>query len=75
MGDEVRMIADLRLGIAAPAKGKIRLFRNGKIVSEIVNDSMDFAVKESGVYRAEVWLEVDEEWRPWIYANPIRIIG
>ncbi len=73
MGDEVKMISDLRLGIAAPAKGKIKLFRNGKIVQEIVSDNLDFAVKEPGIYRAEVWLEIDGEWRPWIYANPIRI--
>ena len=72
MGDEVKLIADLGLRIAAPAKGKIQLFRNGKIVQEIVSDTLDFSVKETGIYRAEVWLELDGEWRPWIYANPVK---
>ena len=73
MGDEVMLIADLSLQIAAPAKGKIKLFRNGKIMQELVSDTLDFLVKEAGTYRAEVWLELDGEWRPWVYANPIRV--
>jgi hypothetical protein len=73
MGDEVKWSLGIKLHIAAPTSGWIRLFRNGAVVQEMKNDSMEFAVAEPGTYRAEVWLEVDSEWRPWIYANPIRI--
>ena len=74
MGDEVKFTTGLQLQIAAPTRGWIRLFRNGVVVQEVKSDGLDFAVTESGAYRAEVWLEVDSEWRPWIYANPIRIM-
>ena len=73
MGDEVNFAPNLQLRIAAPATGFIRLFRNGVIVHEAKRDTLDFAVAEPGTYRAEVWLELDGEWRPWIYANALRI--
>ena len=74
MGDEVKFVSGLKLHIAAPTSGLIRLFRNGVVVQESKSDAMEFAVAEPGTYRAEVWLEVDGEWRPWIYGNPIRIL-
>ena len=33
----------------------------------------EFAVKEAGAYRLEAWLKLDDEWRPWIFANPIYV--
>jgi hypothetical protein len=73
MGDAVKFATGLKLQMAAPTGGLIRLFRNGAVVQEAKHDTLDFVVTEPGTYRAEVWLEVDSEWRPWIYANPIRI--
>lgn len=74
MGDEVPYAAGLQLSMSAPASGLIRLFRNGVLLKEEKRDTLNFAVAEPGTYRAEVWLELDGEWRPWIYANPIRIL-
>jgi len=73
MGDELKFGTGMKLQIAAPTSGRIRLFRNGAMVQETKGNTLDFAVTEPGTYRAEVWLELDGEWRPWIYANPIRI--
>src|SRR5262249_25555776 len=73
MGDEVRFEKGLKLRLAAPVSGAIKLFRNGALIQEAMADKLDFAVKEFGVYRAEIWLKVDGEERPWIYANPIRV--
>jgi hypothetical protein len=74
MGDEVQLESGLRLRLAAPVSGLIKLFRNGQLIAEGQADRRDFVVREAGVYRAEVWLEVDGEQRPWIYANPIRVL-
>ncbi len=74
MGDEVKFSVGMKLQIAAPTNGMIRLFRHGVVVQELKSNAMEFAVAEPGTYRAEVWLEVDGEWRPWIYANPIRVL-
>lgn len=75
MGDEVKLEKGLKLRLAAPVAGTIKLFRNGQIIQEANTDKLDFAVTEAGVYRAEVWLTLDGEQRPWIYSNPIRVVG
>lgn len=74
MGDEVKLEKELKLRLAAPATGTIKLFRNGQIVRETQSDKMDFAVTKAGIYRAEIWLTLDGEMRPWIYSNPIRVL-
>lgn len=73
MGDEVKLEKGLKLRLSAPAAGTIKLFRNGQIVEETKADKLDFAVTEAGIYRAEIWLTLDGEQRPWIYSNPIRV--
>jgi hypothetical protein len=74
MGDELRFEKSLRIRLAAPVAGTIKLFRNGTTIRELNSDKLDFDVIEAGIYRAEVWLEIDGEQRPWIYANPIRVM-
>src|SRR5262245_32221266 len=74
MGDEVKFEQGLRLRLEAPSAGTIKLFRNGTVIRELKADKLEFEATEAGVYRAEVWLEIDGEQRPWIYANPIRIV-
>jgi len=74
MGDEVRFARGLRLRLAAPAAGIIKLFHNGMMIKTVPGNETEWAVTEPGLYRAEVWLEVDGEQRPWIYANPITVI-
>lgn len=73
MGDEVKLTKGLRLRLAAPVAGSIKLFRDGKAIREVKSDKLDVDVNDAGVYRAEVWLELDGEARPWIYSNAIRI--
>lgn len=73
MGDEVTWHKDLRLRIETPLPGIIKLIRDGKVVQESKSNSLHLAPSEPGVYRVEVWLEIDDEQRPWIYANPIRV--
>ena len=74
MGDDAQLAKGLRLRLAAPVAGTIKLFHNGKTIQEAKSDKLDFDVSEAGVYRAEVWLELDGEMRPWVYSNAIRIV-
>lgn len=74
MGDEVKLAKGMKLRLEAPVSGMIKLFLNGRMIIEIQSDKLSFAIDGPGVYRAEIWLELDGEMRPWIYANPIRVI-
>ncbi|HEU0172668.1 MAG TPA: histidinol phosphatase [Blastocatellia bacterium] len=74
MGDEVKMANGMKVRLEAPVAGLVKLFLNGRVVHESRSDRISFAIDGPGVYRAEVWLEVDGEMRPWIYSNPIRVV-
>jgi len=74
MGDELNLAKGMKLRLEAPAAGLIKLFIDGRMVHQVESDRLSFAIDEPAVYRAEVWLEVGGEMRPWIYANPIRVL-
>lgn len=71
MGDEKPFAAGGRIDVESPLPGRIRLIRGGKEVARSEGVRLQVPVSEAGVYRAEVWLEVGGEWRPWIYSNPV----
>jgi len=74
MGDEVKLADGLRLTAKLPLPAYIRLLRYGKEVAKSDGKAeFEFAVKEAGAYRLEAWLELDGEFRPWIFANPIYV--
>ena len=74
MGDEIKFSKGLQLRIVAPVAGTIRLFRNGKLVQTVNAADYVYPLTEPGTYRAEIWLTLDGELRPWIYANPMRVL-
>ncbi len=74
MGDGVKMERGMKLRLEAPVAGLIKLFLNGRVVYESRSDRFSFAIDGPGVYRAEVWLEVGGEMRPWIYSNAIWVV-
>ena len=74
MGDELKYTDGLKLHAQFPVACQTRLLRNGVLAAETSGkDRAEFPVKEPGVYRLEAWLTVDDEPRPWIFANPIYI--
>jgi hypothetical protein len=74
MGDEVKLADGLNLTAKLPLPAYVRLLRHGKEIARSDGKAeFAFAVKEAGAYRLEAWLELDGEFRPWIFANPIYV--
>jgi hypothetical protein len=74
MGDEVKLADGLKLTARLPLPAYVRLLRYGKEVAKSDGKAeFEFAVKEAGAYRLEAWLELDGEFRPWVFANPIYV--
>ena len=73
MGDQVKSGNGLTLRIEAPVAGMVKLIHNGRVIAEKLTDKLEHQVTSPGVYRVEIWLQIDGEQRPWIYANPIRV--
>jgi predicted metal-dependent phosphoesterase TrpH len=73
MGDRVAPAPGLTLTLQAPLAGWIRLYRDGVMVREDFASRLDHSVTERGIYRAEVFLQVENERYPWILSNPIHV--
>jgi hypothetical protein len=74
MSDEVKLSEGLMLRARLPAPALVRLLRYGEEVAKSDGKSeVEFAVKQAGAYRLEAWLELDGEFRPWVFANPIYV--
>jgi hypothetical protein len=74
MGDEVKRADGLKLTATLPLPAYLRLLRGGREVAKSEGKAeFEFAVQEPGVYRLEAWLQLDGEWRPWIFTNPIYV--
>jgi hypothetical protein len=71
MGDSIELKPGLRLQTRAPLEGWFQVIRNGQKLAKVKGVNHSFPLRAPGVYRVEVWLEVDGEERPWIYSNPI----
>jgi len=64
----------LKLAAKLPLPAFVRLLRDGKEVAKSEDTTeFEFPVKEPGAYRLEAWLKLDEEFRPWLFANPIYV--
>jgi hypothetical protein len=74
MGDEVKLVAGLKVTAKLPVAAYVRLLRHGEEVAKLESGAeFSFAVKEAGAYRLEAWLRLDNEMRPWIFSNPIYV--
>jgi hypothetical protein len=73
MGSRVALESGLKLRGQAPLPVKWRLIRDGKVVSESTGRTLERAVNEPGIYRAEAWLKVAGEELIWILSNPIYV--
>jgi hypothetical protein len=74
MGDAVKLTEGLKLLVKFPVPAYVRLLRHGVEVAKSEGKAeFEFAVRETGVYRLEAFLQLDGEHRPWLYANPIYV--
>ena len=73
MGDEPAAARDQTLHVFAPHRGRITVVRDGRVIGRADAARLALPVDGPGVYRAEVALQVQGRWRPWIYSNPIYV--
>jgi hypothetical protein len=73
MGSEIPLTEELKLRVASPLPGIIKLLRDGAVVQETRARELSFEAQEPGVYRVEVWQNLDGDLRPWILTNPIYV--
>jgi hypothetical protein len=70
MGGSLKNNGRIMLRTSVPRENaRIRLIRNGEVVSSVEGSVLEFEAKEGGIYRSEVYLNQNA----WIFSNHIRI--
>jgi len=72
-GEELRRLGALVINVTLPAKGDIRLLRDGKVIQRVVGQGLRHTSEEAGVYRVEVYRRFRGRRVGWIFASPIYV--
>ncbi len=60
------------LTVNIPEHGMIKIMKDGNLFKAASGSGLSLMIRESGVYRAEVWKKTTLfGWRPWIFSNPV----
>jgi hypothetical protein len=68
-GPSINFREGLRARAELPLEGTMVLLRNGEAVRQSEGKTMEFSLKQPGIYR----LEVERKKRAWIFSNPVYI--
>jgi hypothetical protein len=71
MGDRLSHAGEVEFVASVPAKGMLRLLRDGRVASETQGEELVHRTSTPGVYR----VEAEFRGRPWIYSNPITLLA
>ncbi|MGC9356407.1 MAG: CehA/McbA family metallohydrolase [Anaerolineae bacterium] len=73
VGEELKRLGAVTLEVDLPAKGEIRLLRDGKTLRRAQGTSLRYTSAEAGVYRVEVYRRFRGLRVGWIFSSPIYI--
>lgn len=77
MGDEIKLVDQVSLSVGVPVPARIVLLKDGAQIEEAAGTNhLEFAAREKGSYRVEVYLPQLPKpagEQPWIISNPIYV--
>lgn len=73
MGDQFLYTPGQILTARLPSAGLIIVIKDGQPFRQCYCHHYSIPVEGPGVYRVEVFLKVQNRWRPWIFSNPIYV--
>ncbi len=73
MGERLAFDNSTRLRAFSPLPCRFTILRNGAMVNQQSGRELAWTPSSPGKYRVEAELQVDKEWVPWVYANPIEL--
>ncbi len=73
MGERLVRTAAVILEVETPARGEIRLLRDGQLVARARGSSLRLTTAEAGTYRVEVYRSFRGNRRGWIFSSPIYV--
>ena len=73
MGETLALESTLEIRIRLPAPARLRLLRDGQLVTESNSDRLTLMSHLPGVYRVEAYRRYAGRKRGWIFSNPIYV--
>lgn len=73
MGSELHFRDGLKLRAVSPLPVRFRIIRNGKEIDSQLGRTLAYSVRESGNYRIELWLNLNDAPMIWVLSNPIYV--
>ncbi len=75
LGDEFVLHHSAELKISVPYQARIRIIRNGVLYHQTTGKECSVKISEQGVYRIEAHLKFFGRVHPWIFSNPLYVVG
>lgn len=73
MGESLILQNSLELRVTVPARARLRLLRDGQVVTETRGEHLALMSHQPGVYRVEAYCRYAGRQRGWIFSNPIYV--
>ena len=75
IGDSLPLTPETELRIASPLPCRVTITHDGNHVAQMEGLDLAYRVETTGKYRVEAELMILDTWTPWVYTNPIEIVG
>ncbi len=74
VGEELKRLGAVTLEVSLPARGEIRLLRDGKRIKRTHGRHLRYTSGEAGVYRVEVYRRFHGLRVGWVFSSPIYVL-
>jgi hypothetical protein len=75
MGETMHLSSDTLLRACFPHHCRFTIIHDGQPVHVAEGRELSWRAEQSGKYRVEAELKVRNKWTPWVYTNPMELIG
>ena len=73
MGDIFLLDREALLDVRVPLRSRIRIVKDGVLFQERIGPSVSCSIRQPGIYRIEVFVNIYGMYRPWIFSNPVYV--
>lgn len=75
MGDTLTLQSEATLRVVSPQQAKLRLIKDGRLITKTQGKELVWQTTEPGVYRVEAYRQYWGQQRGWVFTNPIYIVN
>jgi len=71
MGDTLTLQSEATLRVVSPHRAKLRLIKDGQLLTKTQGKELVWQTAEPGIYRVEAYRQYWGQQRGWVFTNPI----